>query len=96
MKRRTTGIVVALGLLLSGCGTLVVIPSGAEQVIKRVVLSHTGITISHISCPSGIHAKAGNSFDCHFTAQGQRYTAHMVITKVKGTAVYYQVTAERG
>jgi hypothetical protein len=45
---------------------------------------------------SGVHATAGNSFDCHFVAQNQRYTAHMVITKVKGTAVYYQVTAERG
>jgi hypothetical protein len=96
MKRRTAGTVVALGLLLSGCGTLVVIPSGAEQVIKRVVLSHTGVTISHVSCPSGVHAKVGNSFDCHFIAQGQRYTAHMVITKVKGTSVAYEVTAARG
>ena len=87
---------LALGLLLSGCGTLVVIPSGAEQVIKRVVLSHTGVTISHVSCPSGVHSKVGNSFDCHFIAQGQRYTAHMVITKVKGTSVAYEVTAARG
>jgi Domain of unknown function (DUF4333) len=96
MKRRTTGIVVALGLLLSGCGTLVVIPSGAEQVIKRLVFSHTGLTISNVKCPSGIHAKAGNTFDCHFTAQGQSYVAHMLITRVKGSAVYYRVTTARG
>jgi hypothetical protein len=95
MRRRTTGLVIALGLLLTGCGTLIVIPSGAEQVIKRVVFSHTGLTVSHVGCPSGVHAKAGTSFDCHFTAQGQRYTAHMVITKVKGTAVYYQVSTAR-
>jgi hypothetical protein len=54
------------------------------------------VTISHVSCPSGVHAKVRNSFDCHFIAQGQRYTAHMVITKVKGTSVAYEVTAARG
>jgi len=95
MKRRTTAIVVALGLLLSGCGTLMVVPSGAGQVIRRFVLSHTGLTISHVTCPSGIDAKAGNSFDCHFIAQGERYTSHMLITRGKGTAVYYQVSTAR-
>jgi hypothetical protein len=96
MKRGTTGIVVGLGLLLAGCGTLEVIPSGAEQVISRLVRSHTGLSISHVTCPSGIEAKAGKAFDCHFVAQGQTYVAHMHIRKVVGTAVYYQVTTAPG
>jgi hypothetical protein len=93
--RRTTGGVVVLSLALAGCGTAVVIPSGAEHAITRLVRSKTGLPTSHVTCPSGIPAKVGKTFDCHFTAQGQPYVAHMHITKVAGSSVYYQVTTAR-
>ena len=96
MRRWAIGAVIAPAVLLAGCGTAIVIPSGAENVIRRVVRSHTGLSISHVTCPSGITAKAGNSFNCHFVAQGQSYVAHMHITKVAGSSVYYQVSATRG
>ncbi len=72
-----------------------VIPSGAEHAITRLVRSKTGLPTSKVACPSGIQAKVGNTFDCHFIAQGQRYVAHMHITKVAGTSVYYEVTTAR-
>ena len=83
---------VALALLLGGCGTLVIIPKGAETVIRNLVKQHTGATATNVNCPSGVHAKAGNTFSCHFTAGGQKYIAHMDILRIKGTSVYYNVS----
>lgn len=80
--------------LVGGCGKLEVIPSGAERVVSDVVLSKTGAHITNVSCPSGISAKVGVTFDCHFNGpDGTKYTARMRIAKVKGTSVGYFVNA---
>lgn len=43
-------------------------------------------------CPSGVEAKVGQEFDCHFTGpEGKPYTAHMRITKVDGERVDFDV-----
>jgi hypothetical protein len=45
-----------------------------------------------VKCPSGEEANVGVAFDCHFTGpEGKLYTAHMRITKVDGSAVYYDI-----
>jgi hypothetical protein len=82
-----------LGLLLGGCGTLVIIPKGAETVIRNLVKEHTGETVTSVSCPSGVHAKAGNVFTCHYSAGGRNYIAHMHILRIKGQSVYYNVNS---
>jgi hypothetical protein len=43
-----------------------------------------------VSCPSGIEAKVGQEFDCHFTGP-EAYTAHMRITNVAGERVDFDV-----
>jgi hypothetical protein len=87
-------IVVACALLLSACGTSTIKVDGAEQSVVDVVFRQTGFRPTDTSCPSGIAAKAGTAFDCHFTGPGrQRYTAHMSITKVDGSRVDFNVRA---
>jgi hypothetical protein len=84
--------------LLAGCGKLVVIPSGAEGAVRQLVASHTSTRAVDVSCPSGVSAKVGTKFDCHFqTPDGAKYVAHMRITAVHGKAVDFQiVTAPAG
>ena len=90
---RSIAVIVsaALALLLAGCGTLEVIPKGAEQVIRNVVREHTGLQAVDVHCPSGVEAKRGNSFNCTFKANGTSYVARMYIVRVKAPAVYYDV-----
>ena len=77
-------------LALAACGTKVVKPHGAEQAVVRVVDRQTGFRPTDVSCPDGVEAKAGATFDCHFTGpRGQRYTAHVTVQKVHGTRVLF-------
>jgi Domain of unknown function (DUF4333) len=92
MRKLVVVPVAALALLLAGCGTLVIIPKGAETVIRNLVKQHTGETATNVNCPSGVHAKAGNTFNCRFSANGHKYIAHMDILRIKGTSVYYNVS----
>jgi hypothetical protein len=79
--------------LLSGCGTLVVIPSGAEQVIRRLELRTHGTQITNVHCPDGVNAKVGVTFECHFNLpDGTKYTAHMRIVRVHAPEVDYFVS----
>jgi hypothetical protein len=80
--------------LVAGCGKLEVIPSGAEKVVHEFELNKTGAHVKNVNCPSGISAKVGVTFDCHFNVpDGTKYTAHMRITKVKGTSVDFFVNS---
>ena len=93
---RKAVIVLAAALLLAGCGTLVIIPKGAETVIRNVVTQKTGEAATNISCPANVAAKAGHTFTCHFLAGGQKYIARMLIVRVKGHGVYYDVSTALG
>jgi hypothetical protein len=45
-----------------------------------------------LDAPSGIEAKVGQEFDCHFTGpEGEPYTAHLRITNVDGERVDFDV-----
>jgi hypothetical protein len=67
-------------------------PDGAAQSVVDVVSSQTGFHPTDVHCPSGVEAKVGQEFDCHFTGpEGKPYTAHMRITKVDGERVEFDV-----
>jgi hypothetical protein len=85
--------VSTMAMLLAGCGvTPTVKPGGAAQSVVDVVSRQTGFHPTDVSCPSGVAAKVGNQFDCHFTGpEGKPYTAHMRITKVNGEQVDFDV-----
>ncbi len=88
------GIFVSLlALQLAGCGQKATVkPDGAAQSVVDVVSGQTGFRPTDVSCPSGVEAKVGQEFDCHFTGpEGKRYTAHMRITKVEGEQVVFDV-----
>jgi hypothetical protein len=94
MRKLTLILAAGAALLLAGCGTkpLEIIPGGAETAIRNAIKQHTGLPATNVRCPSGVHAKAGNTFACHFSAGGQNYIAHMHILRIKGHAVTYDVT----
>ena len=70
-------------------------PDGAERSVTEVVSKKTGFSPTDVSCPSGVDAKVGGTFDCTFTGPGNTdYTAHMTIQKVEGEQVLFNVSAE--
>ncbi|OBJ54491.1 hypothetical protein A9W95_16765 [Mycobacterium sp. 1423905.2] len=74
-----------------GCGSTVK-PQGAAQSVVDVVSKQTGFHPTDVHCPSGVKAKAGQEFDCHFTGpEGKPYIAHMRITKVDGDNVEFDI-----
>ncbi|OBG69709.1 DUF4333 domain-containing protein [Mycobacterium sp. E3339] len=82
-----------LALQVAGChAKSTVKPEGAAQSVVDVVSSQTGFHPADVNCPSGVEAKVGQEFDCHFTGpEGKPYTAHMRITKVEGEQVVFDV-----
>lgn len=92
--RVVTGILVGLvALQPTGCSSKATVkPDGAAQSVVDVVSRQTGFHPSDVHCPSGVEAKVGGQFDCHFTGpEGKAYVANMSITKVDGERVEFQV-----
>ncbi|MGZ4510671.1 MAG: DUF4333 domain-containing protein [Mycobacterium sp.] len=92
--RVVAGVLVGLvGMQLAACSAKTTVkPDGAAQSVVEVVSSQTGFHPTDVNCPSGVEAKVGQEFDCHFTGpEGKRYTAHMRITKVDGEQVVFDV-----
>jgi hypothetical protein len=90
--RRAVAMTIPVALLLAACGELQVKPSGIEQSIAKVVSGKTGVHATDIACPSGVAAKAGTKFDCHFLGPRRaKYVAHVQITAVKGNAVDFYI-----
>lgn len=86
------GMLVTLVTLTACSPKSTVKPEGAAQSVVDVVSSQTGFHPTDVHCPSGVEAKAGQEFDCHFTGpEGKPYTAHMRITKVDGERVDFDV-----
>jgi hypothetical protein len=96
MTARTAAcvLVVLAAVQLTGCGgtKATVTPDGAAQAVADALSSQKGFRPTDVKCPSGEEANVGVEFDCHFTGpEGKLYTAHMRITKVDGSAVYYDI-----
>ena len=88
---------MCLAVVLAGCGVSTIRPRATEQTITDFVVKHTGFKPTDVRCPSGIRAKVGVTFDCHFTGPDGPYVAHVRITSVHGERVVdYIVTRPSG
>jgi Domain of unknown function (DUF4333) len=81
-------LVGAVALQLAGCGSTIK-PDGAAKSVTDVVSQQTGFKPTDVKCPSGVDAKVGQEFDCHFTGPEGPYTAHLKVTKVNGNDVEF-------
>ena len=93
LRARCPLTVGPLAVVLAACGTSTIKPNGAEKAVVDVVSRQTGFHPTDVRCPSGVAAKVGGTFECHFTGPGgQPYTASMRIASVKGTRVDFFVS----
>jgi hypothetical protein len=85
--------VVLCSFLLGACGQSTIKPSGAEQAVAEVVSKQTGFHPNDVKCPSGVEAKVGRAFKCHFTGpEGKDYTASVRINQIQGQRVLFYVS----
>lgn len=84
------GIVVVVFVVIAA-NTKWIVPDRAAKVLTDGVTQKTGYTPTDVSCPSGVEAEVGNTFDCHFTGPDGRYTSHMKVTKVNGDYVEFDM-----
>lgn len=95
--RIAAGVIAGLAAFsLPACSSKSTIkPEGAAQSVVDVVAKQTGFRPTDVNCPSGVEAKVGQQFDCHFTGpEGKPYTAHMRVTKVDGETVLFDVNSK--
>jgi hypothetical protein len=84
--------VLAAAILVTGCGMNTIKPQGAELSVANVVAQQTGFRPTDVKCPSGVEAKVGKTFDCHFTGpEPKPYVAHVRILMVQGKRVDFFV-----
>ncbi|MDR3659407.1 MAG: DUF4333 domain-containing protein [Mycobacterium sp.] len=91
------GVTIVIGFLmmqLTGCSSTIK-PDGAAQSVTDMVSSKTSFHPTDVTCPSGVDAKVGGEFDCHFTGPDGPYTAHLKITSVDGEKVGFDITTNR-
>jgi Domain of unknown function (DUF4333) len=82
----------ALGLLAVACGSGTIKSDGAAKSVVDLVSQQTSFHPSNVNCPSGVEAKVGREFDCHFTGpEGAPYTAHLKVTSVDGDNVNFDI-----
>jgi Domain of unknown function (DUF4333) len=92
--RRLAVLVALVGsvTLLSACGgTKALDPSVAMKYIDDVEFQQTGFRPVDVRCPSGIPARQGGRFNCHFTGPEGPYTAYLRIVKVHGHRAAFQL-----
>lgn len=94
-KVAATAAILVMTVPAAGCSSKSTVkPDGAAQSVVDVVSKQTGFHPSDVHCPSGVEAKVGVQFDCHFTGpEGKEYTANMKITKVSGEEVDFAVNS---
>ncbi len=87
--------ILVMTALSAGCSSKSTVkPDGAAQSVVDVVSKQTDFHPSDVHCPSGVEAKVGVQFDCHFTGpEGKEYTANMKITRVNGAEVDFAVNS---
>ncbi len=86
-------VALVASVALAACGTATIKTDGAEKSVTDVVARQTGFHPKDVKCPSGVEAKAGKTFDCHFTGpEPKPYVAHMRVTAVNGEKVTFFVS----
>jgi hypothetical protein len=64
----TLPLAASLVVLVAGCGDITIDQKGAEGLAKKVGNSGQ-VQLKSVSCPSGLKAKKGASFDCNLVYQ---------------------------
>ena len=91
MRTAFVATMVALAVLIAGCGSTIK-PDGAAQSVVDLVKKQTGFEPKDVKCPEGVEAKVGVTFECKFTGpEATVYTADMRITKVEGDDVEFYI-----
>ncbi|ORB68743.1 DUF4333 domain-containing protein [Mycolicibacterium tusciae] len=91
MRTALVATMVALAVLIAGCGSTIK-PDGAAQSVADLVKKQTGFEPKDVKCPEGVEAKVGGTFECKFTGpEATEYTADMRITKVEGDDVEFYI-----
>jgi hypothetical protein len=85
--RRLCASLACIAALLAGCGESTLRTDKTEQTVARFVSEHTHFHPTDVRCPSGIPAKVGETFQCHFTGPEGPYTADVRILEVEGARV---------
>jgi hypothetical protein len=89
-------ILPLLGVLFASCGgTKTIKADGAEKSVTDFVSRQTKFHPTDVSCPSGVKAEVGGSFDCHFTGPDGSYVAHVRIIAVEGEGARFYVKTAR-
>jgi hypothetical protein len=95
--RRVAPAIACLAVLLTACGTSTIRPHATERTVSDFVFEQTHFRPTDVHCPSGVPAKAGGTFVCHFTGPDGKYVARVRITSVHGERVLdYIVTRPLG
>ena len=91
MRRVWIPVIIAMAVAPAACGKSTIRPDGAERSVVNVVSEQTGFKPKDVSCPSGVEAKVGETFECSFTGPEGPYTARMEVRKVDGEEVLFGV-----
>jgi hypothetical protein len=85
----------AVALQLAGCGggKATIKPDVAAKSVTDSISEQTGFTPTDVKCPSGVEAKVGVTFECHYTGPDGPYTANVKINKISGEDVTFFVTS---
>jgi hypothetical protein len=100
MKSARVAAAIVVGgatvLQLTGCSKTIE-PGATASYVADYVANNSPAKVrpTDVSCPSGVEAKVGTEFDCHFTGPDGKYTAHLKIRSVDGTQVKYDVNTYR-
>jgi hypothetical protein len=89
-------VLLVVPLQLAACSKTVK-PDVTANFVADFVQNNTQAKMrpTDVTCPSGIDAKVGTEFDCHFTGPDGKYTAHLKITKIDGEDVTYDIRTFR-
>ena len=91
MRTALVATLTVAALLIAGCGSTIK-PDGAAQSVTDLVKEQTGFEPKDVTCPEGVEAKVGTTFECKFTGpEGSEYTADMRVTKVDGEDVEFYI-----
>ena len=95
VSTRAAVLTACVSLPLAACGKSVILERPTEQLVSDAVYHHTGFRPTDVRCPSGVSARVGGRFQCHFSGPDGPYTAYMRITSVHGQHVTYDIQSHR-
>ncbi len=91
IARRGAPLLVCAALGLGACGQAVILPKPTAEMVSHFVATRTRYRPTDVRCPSGVPAKVGRTFTCHFTGPDGTYIARLRILTVNGSRMTYDI-----